>query len=206
MERPPNQRRVRHFNSKELALTSVLTSLWIVSQLYLGQFIGQITQVHGVTQRMLGWFLMLALAELTRRFGRVTTMAAIASLATRIIRPGRLYSIFVGFGYALGGLTFDILYFFPPWKLGRKGWSAYLLVIALVSGAVSFVPYLAFQFSMLGFHGFLVWIPYYFFSMVRSSALTVLGTVIGISVIPQIAVWRSRFDEGTLQTQEDYNE
>ncbi len=197
MEETPNKRTFHRFSTKELALTSVLTSLWVVSQLYLGQFIGQITQVHGVTQRMLGWFLMLALAELTKRFGRVTTMAAIASLATRIIRPGRLYSIFVGLGYALGGLAFDILYFLPPWKkLEGKRRSAYLLVTALLSGTVSFVPYLLFKLSMLGFHGFLVWIPFYSFSMVRSSALTVLGVMIGTSVIPQIAVWRSRFDEG----------
>ena len=139
---------------------------------------------------------MLALAELTGKFGRVTMMAATASIATRILRPGRLYSIFVGFGYALGGLTFDLLYFFPLGKkLGKKTWKIYLLGISVLSAAVSFVPYLLYKFSVLGPYGFLGWIPFYIFSMVRSIALTVVGTTIGISVMPQIDIWRSHFRE-----------
>ena len=106
-----NKRAHLRFNTKELALISVLTSLWIVSQLYLSPVIFQITRQHGVTQRVMGWFLMLTLARLTGKFGRVTAMATIASLATRIIRLGAPYSWFVGLGYALGGLTFDLYTF-----------------------------------------------------------------------------------------------
>jgi len=85
------------FNTRDLALISVFSSLWIVTQMYLGPMIGQLTDIHGVTQRVFGWFLMLILVRLTRRFGRVTTMSIIASLVTRIVRPITLYSIFVGF-------------------------------------------------------------------------------------------------------------
>lgn len=188
------------FNTKELALISVLTSLWIVSQLYLGPIISQITGVHGVTQRVMGWFLMLTLAALTGRFGRVTAMAAITSLATRAIRLGRPYSLFVGFGYALGGLTFDLLYFFPVAKnLKGRAKRTYLLGISVFSGTVALIPYLLFMFSVLDFYTFLVWIPTYAPRSVKSVALNVLGTLIGISVLPQIEVWASKVRENHRQ-------
>ena len=57
-------RGVKWFDTKELALISVFSSLWIVSQIYLGPIIGQITHVHGVIQRMFGWLLMIILARL----------------------------------------------------------------------------------------------------------------------------------------------
>lgn len=184
------------FNTKELALISVLTSLWIVSQLYLGPVISQTTSVHGVTQRVIGWFLMLTLAGLTGRFGRVTAMAAIASLATRVIRLGRLYSWFVGLGYALGGLTFDLLYFFPTAKnLKGKAKKTYMLSISVLSGTVALIPYLLFRFSVLGFYGFLIWIPLYAYTAIKNVALNVLGTLIAISILPQIEVWASKIKE-----------
>lgn len=178
------------FNSKELALISALSSLWIVSEIYLGPVISQITQVHGVVQRALGWLLMLTLAALTGRFGRVATMAFIVSTATRIIRPGQIYSLFVGFGYALGGLAFDLLYFFPIAKnLNGKAERVYLLSISLFSGAIALIPYLLFNLSVLGFHNFIIWFPFYTPNMVKSVALNVFGTLIGISILPRIQVW-----------------
>jgi len=190
-------RRLRRFNTKELALISVLSSLWIVSEIYLGPVISQITHVHGVIQRVLGWFLMLVLARLTGKFGRVTTMAAIASSATRIIRPGRIYALFVGLGYALGGITFDLLYFLPIAR-SFKGEvkRTYLLSISLASGATALIPYLLFQLSLLGFYGFVAWIPLYTYDMIKSVALSILGTLIGISVLPKIESWAWKMSEG----------
>jgi len=52
----------------------------------------------------MGWFLMLVLAELTNRFGRVSLMATIGAFATRMLRyTAVLYVWTVGLGYALGG-------------------------------------------------------------------------------------------------------
>jgi len=118
---------------------------------------------------------MLTLAALTGKFDRVTAMATIASLATRIIRLGAPYSWFVGLGHAFGGLTFDLLYFFPIAK--------------------ALIPYILFNFSVLGFYGFLVWISLYAYTAIKNVALNVLGTLIAISVLPQIEVWASKIKE-----------
>lgn len=191
-----NKRAHLRFNTKELALISVLTSLWIVSQLYLSPVIFQITRQHGVIQRVMGWFLMLTLARLTGKFGRVTAMAAIASLATRIIRLGAPYSWFVGLGYALGGLTFDLLYFFPIVKnLKGRAEKTYLLGISVFSGTVALIPYILFKFSVLDFYGFLVWISLYAYIAIKNVALNVLSTSIGIAALPQIEVWASKIRE-----------
>jgi len=176
-----------------LALISVLSSLWIVSEIYLGPVISHITQVHGVVQRVFGWFLMVILAGLTGRFGRVTAMAAIASSATRIIRPGQLYSLFVGLGYALGGLTFDLLYFLPMANRlkGKKG-KVYLASVSVLSGAIALIPYLLFQLSVLGLYGFLLWVPLYIYNMIKSVSLSLLGTLAGVSILPRIEIWASK--------------
>lgn len=184
-------RGLRWFSTKELALISVLSSLWIVSQLYLGPVISQMTHVHGVIQRVVGWFLMLTLAWLTGRFGRVTAMAAVASSATRIIRPGRVYSLFVGLGYALGGLTFDLLYFLPVTeKLEGRTKKAYLLGISALSGVVALIPYyLIYRLWITSFEGFIIWISLNIPRMINSVILNVLGTFVAISVLPQIEAW-----------------
>lgn len=82
-----NNRDNLKFNAKDLAFISVFSAVWIVSQIFLGPWIGQITRQHGVINRLVGWLLMVVLAELTGRFGRVSLMSATAALATRIIRP-----------------------------------------------------------------------------------------------------------------------
>jgi len=194
-------RRLGWFNTKELALISIFSSLWIVLEIYFGPFISQVTQVHGVIQRVFGWFLMLVLAALTGKFGRVTTMAAIASAATRIIRPGRLYSLFVGLGYAFGGLTFDLLYFLP-WIRNHKEKTGktYLLAISALSGTVALIPYVLFNLSVMGLSGFLIWIPLYTYDMIKSVVLSILGTLIGMSVLPRVAVFALKVKDVEVKT------
>jgi uncharacterized membrane protein YciS (DUF1049 family) len=55
--------------------------------------------------------LMLILANVSGVFGRVSIMALVASLGTRLIRLSPLTGIIVGVGYVLGGLIFDIMFF-----------------------------------------------------------------------------------------------
>lgn len=180
------------FDAKELALISVFSSLWVVSEVSLGPTISQITQVHGVIERVLGWLLMFMLAELTGKFGRVTMMSAIASLATRIIRLGRLYALFVGIGYALGGFTFDLLLFGSKETSEGKHGKSYLILISFLSGTIALIPYLLFELSVLGSYGFILWIPYYVYAMVKGVILSVLGTTLGILVSPRIKSLRPK--------------
>lgn len=172
------------FSTKELALVSVFSSLWIVSQLYLAPIIHHTIQVHGVVQRVVGWFLMLILAELTGKFGRVTIMSVTSSIATRIIRMGSVYSLFVGAGYALGGFIFDLLFSILK-RIGKLS-SRYILFISLLSGAAALLPYLLFKLSVLGFYGFTLWIPYYIYVAAKGILLTVAGTTLGLSILPKI--------------------
>jgi len=46
-------------NTREIALVSIFSAVWVVSQIYLGPVIGQLTTLHGLVQRFMGWFLML---------------------------------------------------------------------------------------------------------------------------------------------------
>lgn len=182
-----------NFNTKEIALISVFSSLWIVSQIYLGPIISQTIQVHGVIQRFVGWLLMLVLAELTGKFGRVSIMATVAALATRIIRAGRAYAWFVALGYALGGLTFDML-FFISFTSNFKGRTrkVNLLFISLVSGALALVPYLLFKLFSLSLYPFIVWIPTYAPKAVKNVVLNILGTLTGLSILPKMEAWKPK--------------
>jgi hypothetical protein len=173
-------RKIKAFSSKELALIALFSSLWITSQIYLGPLIGRLTGEHGVIQRFLGWLLMLLIARLTGKFGRVTLMAAVASLATRIIRPGAIYSLFVGLGYALGGLTFDLLYFLPSKAIQTRKTS--LLLISLVSSMIAGIPYMLYRLAFLSLYGFLMWLP----DLIRSVLLSVTGTLTGLFIAPKI--------------------
>ena len=182
--------KIQRINAKELAYISVLSSFWIVCQIYLGPTISRVTQIHGVAQRTVGWFLMLILAYLTQKFGRVTMMSVIASLATRIARPVRLYSIFVGAGYAIGGLAFDLLFFMPFFHLRASSSCrklCYLLVISLLSSLASFFPYILFNFFLLDLSFFLLsFLPLYSISMIKSVTLGMVGTSIGFGILPRI--------------------
>jgi hypothetical protein len=137
---------------------------------------------------------MLILAELTGKFGRVSIMAAVAALATRIVRrSASLYALTVGLGYALAGLAFDILFFLPLTNnLEGRAWKAYLLGCSIVSGIVALIPYLVFKFSVLGLYGFLALSPRYAYSLAKGTLLSFLGTLTGLSVLPQIKAWSTR--------------
>lgn len=175
-------------DTRELALISVFSALWTVSQIYLGPVVGQITTIHGAVQRFMGWFLLLILAELSGRFGRATLLAAIASLATRIVRrSGSLYVWTVSLGYALGGAVFDALAFMPRTRrIRRFSRRGFLLVASLLSGVVASLPYLLYKLLSLGLIAFTVWLPVYVPRMLVNLGLNVLGTSTALLVRPQV--------------------
>ena len=177
----------RHFNTKELSLIAIFASVWITSQLYLGPIVGRLTTMHGMVERVVGWLLMVILAKLTGRFGRVSIMTAIATLVTRLIRVSALEGLVVGLGYALGGLTFDLMFFAPLVNnFQGKTEKAYLLTIAIISGGIAFIPYLVLTFSLLGLYGFIAWIPLNVYRLIKDIVLSGLGVFLGLLIIPQI--------------------
>ena len=181
-------------NTKEIALISVFSAVWVATQTSLGPIISQVTGIHGVVQNLVGWLLMLTVAELTGKFGRVSTMSAVAALATRMIRISpALYIWVVGLGYALGGLTFDLLFFMPIVNnLEGKGRKAYILTIALISGVVANVPYVFFKLFTLLLPAFIIWFPTYAPLAVKDLVLNVLGAFIGLSILPLIKPWSTK--------------
>jgi len=185
---------VSRIDTKHLALISVFSAIWIVSQIYLGPLIGQITRQHGVINRVVGWLLMVVLAELTGRFGRVSLMSAIAAFATRIVRrSASLYALTVGLGYALGGLVFDILYFLLyPQKFEGRRRKIYISVSSILSGIIAAVPYLVFKFYVLGLHGFLALSPVYAYYLIKGTSLSFFGSLIGLSFTPKIEMWKAK--------------
>ena len=58
-------------------------------------------QMHDVVQRVVGWFLMLILAEFAGKFGKVTIMSVTSSIATRIIKMGAYTPYLWGLGMPL---------------------------------------------------------------------------------------------------------
>ena len=181
------------FNTKEIALIAVLSSIWIVSEIYMGYYIGQITHVHGVTERLVAWFLMLVLAEISGKFGRVTTMAIISATATRVIRQSALEGLVVGLGYVLGGLIFDLLFFIPyANKIEGKIRKIWILATSVISGIAALIPYLFMKLAILGIYGFIAFSPQYAYSLGKGTVLSFLGTFIGLPFLSQIKAWRSR--------------
>ncbi len=178
-------------NSREIALISVFAAIWIGSQNALGPIVGRISigpfSIHGVVNRVIGWLLMFILAEVSGKFGRVSIMATIAALGTRIIRLSPLRGLVVGAGYALGGVVFDLLFFAPYMRsLEGKNRRTYLLIIAVISGALALTPYLLFQLSILGIQGFIALMPLYAYYMAKGIIFSILGTSIGLSILPRI--------------------
>jgi hypothetical protein len=133
---------------------------------------------------------MLILAELTGKFGRVTIMAGISSFVTRVIRQSALLGIVTGFGYVLGGLVFDILFFIPIIK-NLHGKTKYfsLLIIGIISGILTNFPYLFYKLYFLTFEGFILWIPIYSISFFRNVTLSGLGVFLGFPILPRIKFW-----------------
>lgn len=185
---------MKRLSTRDIALVAAFSAIWIASQTYLGPTISLITGVHGAIQRFVGWLLMVIMARITGRFGNVTIMAAVSSLATRISRSIQVYALFVGLGYAVGGLTFDLLYFLPknPKDAGKK----YTIFVSLVSGVAASIPYMLLYFFTLGFYGFLIWFPTYLPNLVKSVGLSILGALTGLSVLPLI-------EAGTISLRRD---
>jgi len=137
---------------------------------------------------------MSILAELTGKFGRVSIMAAVAALVTRMVRSSASSYLWVlGLGYALGGLTFDLLFFVPIVNnFEGKTRNVYLLTVSLLSGLVVLVPYLFFKLYTLGIYAFIAFIPEYTYSTVKGTVLSVLGTLTSFSISLQIKPWIKR--------------
>jgi hypothetical protein len=162
--------------SRELALLSVFSALWIAAQLTLGPVLGRFSigpiSLHGSVNRVVGWMLMVIFADLSGEFGRVSLMALIASL---------------GAGYALGGLAFDAMYFgWYGWKPSSRSGKTFLLVVSIISGTLAMVPYIILKFSMLNIEAFLALIPLYAISMLKGTLFSVAGTSVGLSIIPRL--------------------
>lgn len=173
----------------------MFAALWVTAQVALGPLLGHLTPIHGIMQRLVGWLLMVLLAGIVQHFGRVSLMATIAALATRIIRQsGALYIWVVGLGYAFGGFTFDVLFFLPHTQqlTGRRR-HGYLLLISGLSGAFAVVPYLLFKLATMTSTAFLVWLPLYLPTAITNVALNVLGTAMGLSLLPLVTPWTRRF-------------
>jgi hypothetical protein len=177
--------------SRELALLSVFSALWIAAQLTLGPVLGRFSigpiSLHGSVNRVVGWMLMVIFADLSGEFGRVSLMALIASLTTRIIRLSPLTGLVTGAGYALGGLAFDAMYFgWYGWKPSSRSGKTFLLVVSIISGTLAMVPYIILKFSMLNIEAFLALIPLYAISMLKGTLFSVAGTSVGLSIIPRL--------------------
>jgi hypothetical protein len=174
--------------TRELALLSLFAALWIATQTIFGPILGQITfgpiSFHGTVNRLMGWLLMLLLAEITGKFGRVTLMASVVAMVTRLLRrSASLYTVAVGIGYAFGGFVFDLLFFLPfLGSIDGKKRTLYIVFIAAISGAVAYCPYLIYKLATLGTVTFLITFPFYFQSMVMKIVFSIIGVLTGLSM------------------------
>ena len=175
--------------TREIALISLFSAIWVASQVYVGQ-VTHVTTFHGLVQRFMGWFLMLVLAEITGRFGRVSIMATASAFATRMIRySASLYVWTVGLGYALGGVAFDALFFTPILRhLKGTRRTGYLIIASLASGVLASVPYILYKLVSLGLAAFILWLPVYLSREFVDVGLNVLGTLTAFPIIPKIRI------------------
>ncbi len=177
--------------TRELALISILSALWIAAQFTLGPILGRFSlgpiSFHGVVNRVVGWMLMLILANVSGVFGRVSIMALVASLGTRLIRLSPLTGIIVGVGYALGGLIFDIMFFGLYTRKGKvRSGTIILLVASIISGTFTMAPYVIFKFLIFNTEAFIALTPVYAISTLKGTIFSVVGTIIGLSIIPRV--------------------
>lgn len=178
---------VDYMRTRELALVSIFSALWIAAQFTLGPILGRFSigpvSLHGVVNRVVGWMLMLVLADISGMFGRVSVMAVIASLATRLIRLSPLTGILVGIGYSLGGIIFDVIFFRVSSRMGGvRSRTIVLLVASIISGTLAMGPYIFFKFLILSRDAFLVLSPVYAVSIIKGTIFSVIGTILGLSM------------------------
>ncbi|MDQ1280572.1 MAG: hypothetical protein QG670_1835 [Thermoproteota archaeon] len=189
-------RRYLWASTREMTLIILFSSLWIAAEMFLGPMIGPFSigpfSLHGSVNRLVGWLLMVVLAEGTGRFGRVTAMTCIATLATRVIRSSALEGTIVGLGYALGGLVFDVLYFLPIKKsLNGKLKFVYSYFMYVVSGIFAIVPYLLFKLIILGLYTFMALSPSFGWSVFKGIILSIVGASLGVSLSYKLKpLWR----------------
>ena len=183
-------------STREITLIIIFSSLWTASEIALGPVIGSLSigpfSLHGSINRLVGWLLMVILAEVTGRFGRVTAMTCIATLATRMIRVSALEGTIVGLGYAVGGLVFDVLYFLLIQKnLKGKFHLVYSYITYVISGVFALVPYLLFEFAVLDLYTFIALLPSFGWSLFKGVLLSVVGASVGASFSNKLKpLWR----------------
>lgn len=167
--------------SRELTLIAVFSALWITLQLSLGKIIGRISigpiSFHGAINRLVGWMVMVILAENVVGFGRVTLMVSIVSIITRIQRANVLEGLIVGLGYILAGVVFDILICL---KKGRG--VVFYLFTGLITAFVAVIPYWVSKIYFLGFAGFVIAFPLYAYRAIKSIILSIIGVKLGVSI------------------------
>jgi len=177
--------------AKEIALIAIFASIWIAFQVSLGPIVGRFRlgplSLHGVVNLIVGWFLMLVLAEICRKFGRVSVMAIIAAIGTRSVRVSLVEGLIVGAGYALGGILFDVFFFIPIINnLRGKKRDVYLLVISSITGLISLFPYLLLELSVLSIPAFIAKTPLYAYFALKSVIFSALGATLGLIILPQV--------------------
>lgn len=167
--------------TKELTLIIMFSALWAALELLLGQIIGRISigpiSFHGAVNRIVGWFLMIILAEWTSSFGKITLMAMIASIITRIQRVRILEGLIVASGYVLAGFIFDILA-----SIKRNKGLYYYNIIGIVTGFAAIIPYWISRIYILGFLGFAFSFPIYAYSAIKGLFFSMIGTNIGVTI------------------------
>jgi len=187
----PKKRRGTGWNARDITLVSIFASIWIASQITLGPVIGRFSigpvSLHGVVNRVVGWMLMLVLADISAGFGMVSAMSLIAALGTRIIRLSPLTGFVVGAGYALGGLAFDAI-LSNRHSAGLRGAPKKLLPLfaSAISGALAMAPYVLFKLSVLSLDAFLALAPVYAVSTIKGVLFSVVGTSLALSVLPRV--------------------
>jgi hypothetical protein len=187
----PKQGSYAGWKVRDLALVSIFSSIWIASQFTLGPIIGRFSigpvSLHGVVNRVVGWMLMLILADSSARFGRVSAMSLIAALGTRIIRLSPITGLAVGAGYALGGITFDAILSNRQTMSLRGDLKKVLpLSASAISGALAIAPYILLKLSVLSLDAFLVLAPIYIVSTIKGIFFSLVGTSLALSILPRV--------------------
>ena len=188
-----SQNKTLRIKTRELALISVFSALWVAAEVTLGPIIGKFPigpfSLHGVVNRLMGWLLMFVLAELTGKFGRVSIMASIAALVTRMFRrsPYAVGGLVIGVGYALGGLIFDLLFMYKANNLEGLKLKIYLLIAATISGVIASAPYVFYNLFALGVYPIILRSPIYVQSTVKGTVFSIFGVSIGLSFSSRIA-------------------
>jgi len=177
--------------AKEIASIAIFAAIWIAFQTSLGPIVGRFQlgplSLHGVVNLMVGWFLMLILAEICGKFGRVSVMASIAAIGTRSVRVSLAEGLIVGAGYALGGILFDALSFISiKNNLRGKKRSVYLLTVSSITGLTALFPYLLLQFLVLSMPAFIAKTPLYIYFAVKNIVFSALGAYLGLLLLPRV--------------------